>query len=69
MKALKIVVSSALASASTLALAAPPDLTSITTAVDFSTVTAAILGVGAAAIGMYLAWRGAKFVIIAVKNM
>ncbi|MFN7505488.1 MAG: hypothetical protein ACK5Q1_08000 [Limnobacter sp.] len=69
MKLIKATLITSVASLPALALAAPPDLTSITTAVDFSTVTAAILGVGAACIGMYLAWRGAKFVIGAVKSM
>ncbi len=50
------------------ALAAGPDLTTLTTAVDFGTVTTAILGVGAAIIVVYLAWKGAKMVIAAVRG-
>lgn len=50
------------------ALAAPPDLTSLTAAVDFSTVTTALLGVAAAIIVVYLAWKGAKMVIAAVRG-
>lgn len=48
--------------------AAPPDLTSLTTAVDFSTVTTAVLAVAAALIVVYIAWKGAKMVISAVRG-
>lgn len=48
--------------------AAPPDLTTLTAAVDFSTVTTAILGVAAALIVVYIAWKGAKMVIAAVRG-
>ena len=48
--------------------AAGPDLTSLSTAVDFGTVTAAILSVAAAIIVVYIAWKGAKMVIAAVKT-
>lgn len=54
--------------ASLPAVAAPPDLTSLTTAVDFSTVTTAILAVAAALIVVYIAWKGAKMVISAVRG-
>lgn len=50
------------------ALAAGPDLSTITGAVDFGTVTTALLGVGAAIIVVYIAWKGAKMVISAVKG-
>lgn len=50
------------------AMAAPPDLTSLTTAVDFSTVTTAVLAVAAALIVVYIAWKGAKMVISAVRG-
>lgn len=50
------------------ALAAPPDLTTLTAAVDFSTVTTAVLGVAAALIVVYIAWKGAKMVIAAVRG-
>lgn len=45
-----------------------PDLTSLTTAVDFSTVTAAVLAVAASLIVVYIAWKGAKLVLNAVKG-
>lgn len=48
--------------------AAPPDLTSLTAAVDFSTVVTAVLGVAAALIVVYIAWKGAKMVIAAVRG-
>lgn len=49
-------------------LAAGPDLTSITSAVDFGTVTSAVLLVGAALVVVYIAWKGAKMVISAVRG-
>lgn len=48
--------------------AAGPDLTTLTTAVDFGTVTTAVLGVAASLIVVYIAWKGAKMVIAAVKG-
>ncbi len=56
------------ATASPLSFAVGPDLTTLTTAVDFGTVTTAILGVSAAIIVVYLAWKGAKMVIAAVRG-
>jgi hypothetical protein len=50
------------------AFAAGPDLTSLTTAVDFSTVTAAVLLVGAAIVGVFLAYKGVKIVISAIRG-
>ena len=48
--------------------AAGPDLSTVTTAVDFGTVTTAVLGVAAALIVVYIAWKGAKMVISAVRG-
>ena len=48
--------------------AAGPDLTSLTSQVDFSTVAAAILAVAGSIVGVYLTWKGAKMVIQAVKG-
>lgn len=45
-----------------------PDLTTLTAAVDFGTVTTAMLGVAAALIVVYIAWKGAKMVLGAVKG-
>lgn len=64
----KLVLVLAAGSVAAPALAAGPDLTTLTTAVDFGTVTTAILGVGAAIIVVYLAWKGAKMVISAVRG-
>lgn len=45
------------------------DLTSLTTAVDFSTVITAILAVAAIMVGVYVVWKGAKMVISAVRGL
>lgn len=39
-----------------------PDMSALTSAVDFSSVGAAILAVGAIGIGMLLAWVAVKYV-------
>jgi hypothetical protein len=51
------------------AQAAPVDVTSLTAAVDFSTVIIAILAVAAIMVGVYVAWKAAKMVIGAVKGL
>lgn len=51
------------------ASAAPVDLTSLSTAVDFSSTTTAVLGVAAALIVVYIAWKAAKMVISALRGM
>ena len=53
---------------SVAAFAAGPDLTTLTSAIDFGTVTTAVLAVGASIVGVYLAWKGAKILIGAVKG-
>lgn len=50
------------------AFAAGPDLSTLTAAVDFGTVTTALLGVAASLIVVYIAWKGAKMVLGAVKG-
>jgi len=45
-----------------------PDLSSLTAAIDFGPVTAAVLGVAAALIYVYIAWKGARLVLNAVKG-
>lgn len=67
-KMLKKIGSAVVAVAPLSAFATGPDLTSLTTAVDFGTVTTALLGVAAAIIGVYIAWKGAKMVLHAVKG-
>lgn len=54
--------------ASAPSIAAPVDLTSLTTAVDFSTTTTALLGVAAALIVVYIAWKAASMVLAAVRR-
>ncbi|MBS1197469.1 MAG: hypothetical protein H6R18_1254 [Proteobacteria bacterium] len=48
--------------------AAGPDMSTLTAAVDFGTVTAAILAVAAALIVVYIAWKGAQMVLGAVRR-
>lgn len=50
------------------AFAAGPDISSLTASVDFGTVTTGVLAVGALAVGLYLAIKGAKIVIRMVKG-
>ena len=50
------------------AMAAGPDYSSLTSAIDFGTTTTAIMGVSAAVIVVYIAWKGAKMIIHAVKG-
>lgn len=68
MNMLKKLVPVLVAAAPLSSFAAGPDLSTITAAVDFGTVTTALLGVGAAIIVVYIAWKGAKMVISAVKG-
>lgn len=72
-KALAVTATVTGAVASALGLSEPahaagPDLTTLTTAVDFGTVTTAVLGVAASLIVVYIAWKGAKMVIAAVRG-
>jgi|GEM_PF-5201449 len=56
------------ASLATGAFAAGPDLTTLSSAVDFTTVVAAILAVGVSAVAAILAWKGVKMVYGAIKG-
>lgn len=69
LQALKYAVGGGLAAAAVGANAAAPDFTTITSAVDFSTVITAIMAVAAIMVGVYVAWRGAKFALRAVKGL
>lgn len=62
------IIGGVLAASSLPAFAAGPDLTTVTAAVDFGTVSTAVLGVAAALIVVYIAWKGAKMVIAAVRG-
>lgn len=64
----RVVAVASLGSAAVPAFAVGPDLSTLTTAVDFGTVTTALLGVAAAIIVVYIAWKGAKMVLGAVKG-
>lgn len=50
------------------AFATAVDYTSLTTAIDFSTTTSAVLTVAAALVLVYIAWKGAKIILGAVKG-
>ena len=50
------------------AFAAPVDLSTLTTAVDFSSASAAVLVVAAALIVVYIAIKASKFVINMVRG-
>lgn len=67
-RAAAVVAAVAAASAAVPALAAPPDLTSLTTAIDFSTAGTAVLAAGAALIVVYITIKAAGFVIGMVKR-
>lgn len=47
---------------------AGPDLSTLTGAVDFTTIVTAILAVGVSAVGMNLAWKGVEYVWDAIKG-
>lgn len=57
-----------LASLPALSFAAAPDLTTLTASVDFSTVSDAVLAVGATGVGMLLAWVAVKYVRRVVRS-
>lgn len=63
-----VIAATLAAAASVPALAAGPDLTSLTSAIDFGTVTTAILAVGASLIVVYIAWKGVKMLVTAVRG-
>ena len=50
------------------AYALPPDFTSLTTAIDMSTTSAALLLAAAALIGVYILWKGANMIMGAFKG-
>lgn len=58
----------ALVFAAPAAFAAPPDFTSLTTAIDMSTTSAALLLAAAALIGVYILWKGANMIMGAFKG-
>ncbi len=46
-----------------------PDFSGLTGAVDFSTLVAAVIAIGANVLLVYVAFKGAKIIISAVKGM
>ena len=58
----------ALSAAALPAFATGPDMSSLTTAVDFGTVSTAILSVAASLVVVYVVFKGAKLVIGAVRS-
>ncbi|WP_018507905.1 hypothetical protein [Thiobacillus thioparus] len=50
------------------AMAVPPDYTSLTSAIDMSTTSAALLLAAAALIGVYILWKGATMIMGAFKG-
>lgn len=50
------------------AFALPPDFSTITGAVDFSTVVTGVMAVAVAIVGVYLAARGARMLLAFVRR-
>ncbi len=48
--------------------AAAPDFTSLVSGIDFSTTVTAILAIGAAAVGLILAFKGVQYVYRSIKS-
>lgn len=57
-----------LASMATNAFAVGPDFTTLTSAVDFSTVITGVMAVAVAIVGVYLAARGARMLLAFVRK-
>lgn len=60
--------SAGLVAAGSASAAAPTTVSELATSVDFTTVGAGILAVAGTVIALYVIWKGAKFVISAVKG-
>lgn len=68
-KSVKIAVASTAALGASSAFAVvPTTVGELAASVDFTTVGSAILAVSATAVGLYVVWKGASFVIRAVKG-
>lgn len=66
--AARALVASGAVALTTGAHAAGPDVTALTGAVDFSTVSAGIMTVAGSVIGVYLVIKAAQFIIARVKG-
>lgn len=53
----------AVSGSAAFAQATPPDFSTLTSAVDYSTVTAAVMTIAAGLVGVYLAMAGARLVL------
>lgn len=62
-------VGTGLATTAGSAMAAPVDVTPLTSAIDYSTVIVAILAVGAIMVEVYIAWKATKMVLGATKTL
>lgn len=62
------VVSGVVLAPAAFAQATPPDFTTLTSAIDLSTVTTAVMAVGAVMVGVYVAIKGAKIVLQMVRG-
>ncbi|CAB3762444.1 hypothetical protein [Paraburkholderia humisilvae] len=63
------VVTGGVAVAANAQTSTAPDFSQITSSVDFSTVITAIMAVATVMVGVYVAWRGAKFALRAVRGL
>lgn len=64
-----VLLTSLLAVASIPAFAAAPDISSLTSAVDLSTVITGVLAIAATMAGVYIAWKAAKMIIAALRGL
>ncbi|WP_369326621.1 hypothetical protein AB6N01_01190 [Alcaligenes nematophilus] len=62
------VVSGVALAPAAFAQSVPPDFTTLTGSIDMSTVTAAVMAVGAVMVGVYVAIKGAKIVLQMVRG-
>jgi hypothetical protein len=51
------------------AFAVGPDFSTLTSAVDFTTVSSAILAIALLIVPVYVVWKGAKLVLRSIKGM
>lgn len=65
---LKKIAGVVLAVAPLSAFALPPDFTALTSQIDMSTTSAALLLAAAALVGVYILWKGANMIMGAFKG-
>lgn len=63
-----LVLVALLSAMATNAFAVAPDFTTLTAAVDFSTVVTGVMAVAVAIVGVYLAARGARMLLAFVRK-